>query len=212
MPPFVMMRPPNAPLNVIAPTTQDVAIVMGSGGNPFSEWYIAKAMCERAGKKYSIFAGNDMIELFPEDIDHAVTLHPDKLQLWLPRRKAAGLNDPPKVWAHSAYVGAVTHWTRDWSGSTGLFCTKVARENGFVHVVLCGVPMTIEDKHFVRGEPWSAATGFKRGWVPRLPELRPYVRSFGGWTREELGAPTEDWLRTDIEDVHRNIRNVGLKA
>lgn len=212
MPPFVMMRPPSVPLNIIAPTTQDVAIIMGGGGDPFAEWSLAKAMCERAGKHASIFAGNDMIEFFPEDIDHAITLHPDKLMLWLPRRKAAGFNDPPKVWAHSAYEGSVTHWTRDWSGSTGLFGVKVARENGFVHVVLCGVHMNVDSNHFVRGQPWDASTNFRKGWVPRLDELRPYVRSFDGWTREELGAPTEDWLRTDIEDVHRNIRNVGLKA
>jgi hypothetical protein len=212
MPGFVMMRPPQAPLRMIAPTTQDVAVVMGGGGDPFAEWELAKELCGRAGKHASVFAGNDMIEMFPGDIDHAVSLHPDKLRIWLPRRKAAGFNDPPKVWAHRNYEGAVTHWTRDWSGSTGLFCVKIARENGFVHIILCGVPMTFECGHFLRKQPWAASTGFRRGWEGRTLELQPYLRSMGGWTQEEFGAPTEDWLRTDIEDRHRNLYTVGLKA
>ena len=208
------MRPPVAPLNTVAPTTQDIAVVMCGGGDPFAEWEIVKAMCERACKKISIFAGNDMIEMFPGDIAHAISLHPDKFKLWLPRRKAAGFNDPPKVWAHRNYEGAVTHWTRDWSGSTGLFCIKVARENGFVHIVTCGVHMNVDSDHFIRKQPWNAASSFRRGWVGRMPELRPYLRSMGGWTQEQFGAPTEDWLRTDIEDQHRTNRhfNGGLKA
>lgn len=212
MPGFVMMRPPAAPLNTFAPTTQDVAVVMCGGGDPFAEWELTKKLCERAGKNVSIFAGNDMIEHFPENIDHAITLHPDKLSLWLPRRKASGFNDPPKVWAHRNYEGAVTHWTRDWSGSTGLFCIKIAREHGFVHIIACGVHMTIHGNHFVRQSPWTAATGFLRGWDARAEELQPYLRSMGGWTQEQFGAPTEEWLRTDIADTHRAYASRGLKA
>lgn len=208
-----VMRPPVAPLIIEAPTTQDVAIIMCGGGDPFVEYEAARSLAEKAGKHASVFAGNDMIEHFPGDIDHAITLHPEKLQLWLPRRKANGFNDPPKVWAHSNYAGNVTHWTRDWSGSTGLFCIKVARENGFVHIILCGVPMTVEADHFVRKQPWSAALGFRRGWNARVPELRPYVRSTAGWTYEQFGAPTEEWLRDEIVDRHRGNRQTGgLKA
>src|SRR6185369_2578670 len=196
-----VMRPPVAPLLIEAPTTQDVAIVMCGGGDPFAEYAQAQAMCAEAGKNASVFAGNDMIELFPHDIDHAITLHPEKLQLWLPRRRASGFNVPPKVWAHQLRNN-VTHWTRDWSGSTGLFCVKIARECGFVHIVLCGVHMTVEGDHFVRKQPWNSALGFQRGWNARVPELRAYVRSFGGWTREQLGEPTVEWLRQEITDAH----------
>lgn len=204
-----VMRPPVAPLRVEAPTTQDIAVVMCGGGDPFAEWEIAREMCTAAGRNASVFAGNDMIELFPHTVDNAVTLHPEKLKLWLPRRKTAGFNDPPKVWAHDNRQSSVTNWTRDWSGSTGLFCVKIARECGFVHIVLCGVPMTVEADHFVRKQPWNSALGFQRGWNARIPELRSYVRSFGGWTREHLGAPTVEWLRQDITDAHRAPINPG---
>jgi hypothetical protein len=210
---FRIMRPPVAPLKITAPTTQDAAVVMCGGGDPFAEYAQAKALCARAERTVTIFAGNDMIEKFPEDITHAVSLHPDKLSIWLPRRRAAGFNQPEKVWSHRNYEGAVTNWTRDWSGSTGLFCVKIARELGFVHILLCGVPMTIEGKHFVRNQPWPHAVEFRRGWESRIPELKPYVRSYGGWTQEQLGAPTEDWLRSDLVDQHLfKPPTAGLRA
>jgi hypothetical protein len=196
----------------VEPTRQDTAIVVCGGGKPFEEYAVARELCAKADRNVTIFAGNDMIEKLPDDIAHAVSLHPDKLQLWLPGRRASGLNDPDKVWAHRNYEGAVTHWTRDWSGSTGLFCVKIARELGFVHVILCGVHMTVEGNHFVRDKPWVAALGFRRGWIARLKDLQPYVRSYGGWTREQLGAPTEEWLRQDIEDRHVNRPTMGQRA
>lgn len=210
---FKMMRPPTAPPVVRAATTQETAVVMGGGGDPFAEYELARALCEKAGRTVTIFAGNDMIEKFPHHVTHAVTLHPDKLQLWLPRRLAAGFNAPEKVWAHRNYEGAVTDWTRDWSGSTGLFGVKVARELGFVHVIICGVPMTVETNHFVRAdELWVHAIGFRKGWDAHLEEIKPYVRSYGGWTKEQLGEPTEDWLRSDLVDQHSDIPQTGLRA
>jgi len=207
---MIVMRPP--PPRPVEPTRQDVAIVTAGGGDPFAEYVLAKELCAKVNRTVTIFAGNDMIEKFPDDITHAVSLHPDKLQLWLPRRRAAGFNQPEKVWAHRNYEGAVTHWTRDWSGSTGLFCVKIARELGFVHVILCGVHMTVEGKHFVRDQPWNAAHGFRRGWTARLHELKPYVRSYGGWTQEQLGMPTEDWLRSEIIDQHTPRAVAGVRA
>lgn len=205
-------RPPTAPLLSRAPTTQETAIVMCGGGDPFAEYEIARDLCAKAERNVTIFAGNDMIEKFPGEITHAVSLHPDKFQLWLPRRCTAGFNTPANVWAHRNYDLHVTHWTRDWQGSTGLFCVKVARECGFTHIILCGVHMTVEGNHFVRGKPWNAALGFQRGWTARLRELQPYVRSNEGWTYEQFGAPTEEWLRDDIADQHVERPIAGVRA
>lgn len=207
-----VMRPPAAPPVTRAPTRQDTAIVVCGGGDPFAEYQLARELCEKAERNVTIFAGNDMIEKFPGHVDHAISLHPDKFQLWLPRRNAAGFNRAERVWAHRNYEHFVTHWTRDWSGSTGLFCVKVARECGFTHVILCGVHMTVEASHFIRNQPWNAALGFRRGWTAHMRDLRPYVRSYGGWTRDELGEPTEEWLRQEIADRHEHRITVGQKA
>lgn len=215
-----VMRPPAPPNTIIPPTNQDAAIVVCGGGDPFAEYAQALALCNTVGRTVTIFAGNDMVEKMPDHVEHAVSLHPDKFKIWLPRRKANGFNDPPHIWAHRNYDGCVTEWTRDWAGSTGLMCAKVAREIGFVHVILCGVPMTIEGNHFVRQQPWNHALGFRKGWNAHHRELQPYVRSYGGWTQERFGAPTEDWLREDIVERHSVNKhqynmsgsNGGLKA
>jgi hypothetical protein len=199
------------------PTRQDIAIIVCGGGDPFVELAQAVATCASANKKFELFAGNDMIAEFSGDIDHALTLHPDKLSVcWTGPRRTKGYPLPGRVWAHRPYSG-VSDWTRDWSGSTGLFAVKVARELGFVHILLCGVHMSEDSGHFIRKAPWVHANGFRRGWEMRLPQLRPYVRSFGGWTEQTFGRPTVEWLAGDIEDQHRqseppSYAQKGLKA
>jgi hypothetical protein len=163
--PFRIQRPPTPSPPIYPTTRQDVALVICGGGDPLAEFELARAMCERVGKSYTTFVGNDMIEDFPGRIDHAGSLHPDKLSFWMSRRLANGFELPERIWAHRPF-SSVTDWTRDWGGSTGLFLTKVARECGFVHVVLCGVPMTIEAKHYKRQTDWIHCTGFLRGWTP----------------------------------------------
>jgi hypothetical protein len=192
-----------------APTTQDIAIVLCGGGDPMAEFERARALCRDASKPYIVLAGNDQIEHFPEHIDHAVSLHPEKAKHWLRQRAAKGWEEPPKRWAHRPYPG-FTNSSKDWQGSTGLLCAKIARELGYTHVVLCGVHMSLESNHFVRKAPWKAANGFRRGWVPHLKEFLPYVRSFGGWTLEQFGEPTAEWISADIPDNHRI--NISGKA
>lgn len=184
------------------PTRQDIAIVVCGGGEPFAEYDRAFAMCHEAGKQHEVFIGNDMIAEFPSYAHHALTLHPDKLSAcWTGPRRTKGFPTPGKIWAHRPFTG-VSDWTRDWSGSTGLFAVKVARELGFVHIILCGVHMSCESGHFIRKAPWVAADGFQRGWEARWDQLKPYVRSFGGWTKENLGEPTVEWLAQEIVDQH----------
>lgn len=202
---------PSAPV-VNATPNQDTAIVLCGGGDPFAEFARISEMCLDARRDFIVIAGNDMIGKFPFHVDHAASLHPDKLKLWLCERMTAGYVAPGRVWSHRPFTG-VTDWTRDWQGSTGLICVKIARELGYTHVVLCGVHMTVEGTHFIRQKPWHAAHGFRRGWIGRIRELTPYVRSFGGWTREQFGEPTVEWLKTDIADMNAYpIPARGLKA
>lgn len=176
--------------------------MVGGGGDPLSEFDSAVALCEAAEKSYATFVCNDMIALFPHIIDFAGTLHPDKMHTWLQIR--ANNNYPMEIgskWCHRSFRG-FTHDTRDWQGSSGLFLTKIARELHYTHVVLCGVPMSVEADHFVRHQRWNAAAGFQRGWRRVEHSLRPYVRSVSGWTQVMFGAPTVEWLLEPIEDKH----------
>jgi hypothetical protein len=101
------------------------------------------------------------------------------------------------IWCHRSYLG-FSHHTRDWQGSSGLFMVKIALEEGFTHIILCGVPMDVDANHITRHKPWHGAPGFARGWHRHMQELKPFVRSMSGWTQQVLGAPDMLWLALDI--------------
>jgi hypothetical protein len=176
----------------------DVALVVGGGGDPLSEYGAARAMCEAAGKSVATFVCNDTLMIFPDVVDYAGTLHPDKMHGWQRERLKNKLPMPfGQIWCHRDYVG-FSHSTRDWQGSSGMLMMKVALETGHSHVILCGIPMEIDADHIFRHQAWHAATGFIRGWRRHMNEIRPYVRSMSGWTMTELGYPSFMWLLSDI--------------
>lgn len=184
------------------PTRQDPAIVICGGGDPFEEAGRAVQLCQDNGfPNPVIFAGNDMIGQY-RNVDHACSLHPNKKPLWLRDRTAHGYEPILHWWAHRPSADW-NHWTGDWGGSTGMFCTKLARELGHTHVILCGVHMSPESNHFIRKRSWDDCCQFQHSWTMRWPMLRPYVRSYGGWTKEHLDSPTATWLTTPLEDTHR---------
>jgi len=176
-----------------------VALCLGGAQNVMEEYENAVALCIANNKTWITLVCNDTIALFSQEIDKAVTLHPDKMPIWLDKRRAAGLIDPKETWCHRPYRH-ISNDTKDWGGSSGLLMVKIAREAGIRKVVLCGVPMTVEAGHIVRRAKWTAAHGFRRGWMRHTPELKPFVRSFAGWTKELFGEPTSEWLKADIPD------------
>lgn len=177
----------------------DVAICVGGGNDPLAEFEAAKALCVAAGKTYAAFVCNDMLSCFPEVVHHGCTLHPDKWQYWRSIRERGGHPSVKCLWSHRSYERFDFH-TKDWQGSSGLFMVKVARELGYTHIILCGVPMTAEGEHFARGQVWNAASGFRRGWARVQGALRPFVRSMSGWTKDHFGIPDAEWLAADIPD------------
>lgn len=189
----------STPLPRSASRKYDVAICVGGGGDPLAEFEAAKAMCDAAGATYEIFVCNDALAVVPGRIDYGCTLHPDKWTHWKGLRDRAGHPMPLKLAAHRSYPG-FDHWTKDWQGSSGLFMVKIAREKGHTHIILCGIPMTVEGDHFARHQRWNAATGFRKGWARVQGALRPFVRSLSGWTMTHFGAPDEAWIKSDIPD------------
>ena len=180
----------------------EVALVVGGSNEVMAEFEAARELC--GPTPYMTFVCNDMIAAFPNVID--------KMVMWMQQRLQAGLPPITRTWAHRGYSG-FTDYTKDWGGSSGLLCTKIAREQGFTHIILCGVPMTVENGHFKRQARWNAAHGFRRGWSQHILGLKPFVRSMSGWTQQQFGAPDQAWLDTVIPDP-RPIRGQrgGLKA
>lgn len=189
-------KPSTSIARAIAGQPDTIAVVVGGAENVWSEIEQARALCAAAKKGITFFITNSMIQEFPEG-GIGVTLHPDDLaKTWLPARQAKGFPALPQVWCNREQRnGYVTNVVRDWGGSVGLFAAKVAIQSlNFKKVLFCGVPMTVTDKHFLRHQPWNACSSFRTCWAPHWPEIKPYARSFSGWTLENLGQPTAEFL------------------
>lgn len=143
---------------------------------------------------------NDMTVLWPERIDYMCSLHPEKILEWLNHRNKHGFAPPGEVWSHKqggprgVLHRGVDRTTPDWAGSSGLFACKVAIEQDFKKIVVCGVPILANSLHIVRNKHWSAAVAFQSGWKRNKHFLKDKVRSMSGWTKEFLGEPTPEWF------------------
>lgn len=191
-----------------------VALLVGGSMYWHDEYVLAKLLCEKQHRPTVNFVCNDTIAVFPDTIHHAATLHPDKMPRWVQARVKLKDGLPPcRSWCHRRYPNFTDH-TSDLGGSSGMFMVKIARELGFTHIILCGIPMTVEGKHFVRQQSWNAAHGFRRGAERVYLGARHHVRSMSGWTREMFGSPDSEWLRNDIIDQKSVFpqSTLGLRA
>lgn len=140
-----------------------------------------------------VVAVNDMIAHYPGRVDHAVSLHADKLESWLTERRRRGGNRDLVTWSHPMrHTPAKRTIEQRGAGSSGLLAVWVAFEVGCERVVLCGVPMDGQG-HFFDPRPWADAERYAKAWEERRHALTD-VRSMSGWTRSLLGAPTREWL------------------
>lgn len=172
-----------------------IAVILGGAASVWDEYSRTTALLREAGTltTCTYYAINDMIARFPP-ADYGVTLHPEKLARWMADRRERGQGAPEMpVIAHTGAEGVAVVMPLEW-GSGGLFATCAALRMGARAVVLCGVGMTPEGRHFVRGQTWGDCASFLPAWRGRLPELAPYVRSWGGWTADVLGQPTTGFL------------------
>jgi hypothetical protein len=186
---------PNPP----QPAESEIAIVIGGAECWERDLEQARALIGNRAVKYYFI--NDQIKTFSEP-GVAVTLHADKLNghfAWLQIRRKAGLPEPEKVWGHRAHASVTHHTeTKDWGGSSGLFAVQVARRDGYRKVIGCGVPMTVDGSHYIRHQKWQSAIAFRGGWVKCKNDLAPYFRSMSGWTREQFGEATEEWINGEL--------------
>lgn len=143
-------------------------------------------------------------------IDHWTHLHTEDMPARIEKRRALGGNMDFTTWSRRLGANGETpdriapqHLG---AGSSGLYAVGIALyELGCEKVVLCGVPM---DERPRMGDTLSwvdrdPATGdkdklalFRPVWEAAFPKLDGRVRSMSGWTRELLGVPTAEWLRT----------------
>lgn len=161
-----------------------------------------------AGEPYDLYLVNDQIEYRGEEYARAgCSLHPSKLTGWLQRRVQKGYPTLGTMWGHREHPNVQKH-TPDWGGSGGLFAAKIARQEGHLKIILCGVTMSPEENHFVRRQVWTAAIAFRKSWVDHYQEYGPFVRCWKGWAAERVGIPTQEWLRGPPEYWRPGVKTI----
>ncbi len=182
-------------------------LVIGRGKGVWEEIEQAKRLCAFD----QVVAINRIGVDYPDKINHWASFHANRFfakivmrggfQIddsdWVRLRRAKGYPDADYYWTSTktAYrIGNSPLRTVECEGgSSGLIGVMVALYVGGTRVVLAGIPMAQEYEHYDHPGPWIEAKDYRKAWLDVLPKLRN-VRSMSGWTKELLGAPTEDWL------------------
>jgi hypothetical protein len=166
-----------------------IALVLGGADCVWADAEAALDMGEFDG----VVGCNAIGRYWPGRMDAWVSLHPEKFGPWCNRREADGL--PP----HAQRLGLTEVEPRFVGqrepGSSGLFALKVAlMDLGFNRAVLCGIPLDTRP-HFDSAPLWPAALNYRTAFLQAKPQFKRRARSMSGWTADQLGRPTEEWLR-----------------
>ena len=179
-----------------------VGLICGGAQGVWDERAEALDLLAVVGAEVVGIAVNDAGTEHPDPLDHWCSLHPNKLFVspffWERKRAENGWSTAGYLrWSVSKLSDRVDRTTRQWTGgSSGLLALEVAllRLN-LDGAILCGVPMDGRLNQF-RGEPWRPHERFRSSWLKIPPEHKARARSMSGWTRDLLGCPTLDWLRS----------------
>lgn len=170
-----------------------IAAVLGGASGVWSE---LSTLEQQLGRRPDlIVACNDAGAVYPGHLDAWATLHHERFAEW--RRRRVGNDDYQAFVITPGYGCPDAEVVKErWSGSSGLYAAQIALDVlGAGRVVLCGVPLDPDRKHFFdRHNTWNDADIFRRGFEAALPVIRGHVRSMSGWTRDLLGAPDAQWL------------------
>jgi hypothetical protein len=134
--------------------------------------------------------GLDAVDKYTWPIKYVATYHPDEIPEIRKRRELFGGNTDYLMISQAPGPGVdIVELYRPPSGSSALLGALAGLRMGYGRIILCGCPMTGVN---VAGGKYDS---FQEGWKALEKELAGRVRSMSGWTREFLGAPTEEWLK-----------------
>lgn len=178
------------------------ALVIGCGDCIWEDIKTAQSL----GKYDSVYCVKMAGIYWPHKFKSWVSLHPEFMQGYQAERRERGYPDGYEIVAplHGEVGMHAKHKVdrrvsyrfpgMNASASSGIYAAKVAMEDGFDRIVLAGVPMQAEQKHFIRGKEWKQCDAFLSGLKQSIPFLKDKVRSVSGLTKELLGPPTREWL------------------
>lgn len=168
-----------------------IAIVLGGAASVWDELAAALDLAPDAVMVACNHAARDL----DGRLDHWVTMHPELLPMWIKARASAGRPPAGQLWSARHRPSPVpVNTIPTVGGSSGLLSAMVALKVGADRVMLCGIPIHQNGRHYDRSVRWIEARQYLAAWTKQLPVLAGKVRSFGGETGKMLGTPTKDWL------------------
>jgi hypothetical protein len=200
----------------LTPTSGDESLSIGRGvarDNPRTAIILGGARClwEDLKAAESLFTPDIFIATnhagvnFERPFDFWVSFHPEKFPEWIERRRKWGHPLPPMLVTarHRQSLAAVKRdfgipmkFIDSWGGSSGLLSVTLALGLGCRKIVLAGVPLDKYEAHFDAPQPWSEASKYRSAWMGHIDEMKNRVRGWSGWTAQQLGVVTEEWLAT----------------
>ena len=176
-----------------------VCLVLGSAKCLWKDIEAFKAL----GTYDAVIAVKQAGVYWPGPLRAWVTLHPVQTEYHIKERRAAGYPDADEVVAHIKKGSTCVDREFDYlwpgmprSGASGIAGAKYAiHDLGFDRAVLCGIPMVAQSR-IDNGGHWTdeKTENYRNGVRPVVDDMKRFVRSMSGWTREVLGAPTAEWL------------------
>ena len=183
---------PRGPLPAIAGTKSGPLLIIGSGAGVWED-------LEKYQHQGDRMAINDIMNYFPGQLQHGVTLHEAKLPMWTFNQAWEGSKGgwpPMQTHSHqpSHYVRHVWPLVRD-GGTSGLFGVLIGLLMGYERIILAGTPCDDSPRFF--DPPWKLHAQFGLETVHQewqrardeVPLFKERVRSLSGNTRNWLGAP-----------------------
>lgn len=176
--------------------TNKILLVVGSapcvGSDIYSALSLPTAPCVPVSASMDfILIGLDSVDKCLWPAKYFATYHPAEIQQSKERRAKAGGNTDWVVISHQqkdGLVDIIIPLVGTPSGSSALLGIHAGIAEGYKKIVVCGCPLT------GKNDKGSSYEVFRAGWTAKLAEIKDKVRSMSGWTRELLGAPTEEWL------------------
>lgn len=188
--------------------TKKILIIVGSAPCSAEDIIAFSSMYQGKQQLYSydpsvdaacdfMLIGLDSVEKIPWPAQYFATYHTSDIGPAVDRRKFYGGNvDFKMIIAHQQHIEKSTGRElvgliipcEPPSGSSALLGVLAGIRLGYEKIIVCGCPLI-----GVNNKQYDYAN-FQKGWTAKLNEIKDKTRSMSGWTRDLLGAPTEEWI------------------
>jgi hypothetical protein len=171
-------------------------IILGSAEGVWKDYEKAR----KIARQFDVMVINFTTLFYTKPITHLVSLHHNYLS---PLREIRQKVFPafPHFHTHSNRPDKEVDFIwqfDDYSGSSGLFATKIALVLGYNKIILCGIPIT-NGRNFYHPLDYVNPIGGRPNilsWQKAKDEMfNDKVKSVSGNTKEWLGEPTEEWIK-----------------